>query len=606
MSHILASKLSSVRRKHVTVAAFTGVAAAVGAFLLLLAGSMLLDFFWSGAGLPWTARAALLAVNLAVVAWILLAAVFSPVLYGPDDDQIALMVEDAEPAFRTRLIASVQLSRPQAVPAGASASLTRAMIAQAESLAGPMDFTRVIKTDNLLRVVTVSLLILILTAGAFAWGGDVSKELLSRALLSNVPVPRKTRVVPVTANLLIARGDSVEILALADGVYPPDDKRTLHVKTIPQDKSQSANRQDFTLSPLKADPARLEQVKQVVRDSGRDEKAVKPLLDRLTREKDAAPLFAATVENVQEPFEYSIRLNDGESERFIVKVMPRPAITRVEAKQIYPAYTGRTTENKPLGDLTILQGSKLQLNIAVNKNLKRGDRQNFVHLIGTDKDLPLKLDDKNAQLLAGEIDLPKGTTGFSINLTDEYGLKSKDPAIYRVDLVPDKAPIVRIILPTRKEIPLVREGKQRIAFEAVDDFAIGSATLKYKIDDGPERNIKLNLQGKTPKSFPGAYDWKLAEVQPASATRPMLEGSVIEYWVEVEDTRTAEYGGPNKGVSEHYMIRVVTEPELRGILAARIADIGSGLRNAAEDQEAVANRVGLMLLERQPDQPQPK
>src|SRR5258708_20488317 len=119
--------------------------------------------------------------------------------------------------------------------------------------------------------------------------------------------------------------------------------------------------------------------------------------------------------------------------------------------------------------------------------------------------------------------------------------------------MPDKAPSVRIILPTRKEIPLVREGKQPIAFEAVDDSAIGSASLKYKVDDGVEREIKLNLQGKTPKSFPGAYDWKLAEVQAPSATKPMPEGSVIEYWVKVADTRTPDTAGPNNDAPDTYI-----------------------------------------------------
>jgi len=38
-------------------------------------------------------------------------------------------------------------------------------------------------------------------------------------------------------------------------------------------------------------------------------------------------------------------------------------------------------------------------------------------------------------------------------------------------------------------------------------------------------------------------------------------------------------------------------------MAARIADIGSGLRTAADDQEAVANKVGTLLLEKKPEAP---
>jgi hypothetical protein len=244
----------------------------------------------------------------------------------------------------------------------------------------------------------------------------------------------------------------------------------------------------------------------------------------------------------------------------------------------------------------------------VNKNLRRPTKDdptpNFVHLIGSDKDLPLAVDAADPKVLKGEIDIPKSTTGFSINLTDEQGLKSKDPAIYRIDLVPDKAPTVRILLPARKEVALVREGKQKIVFLATDDFAIGSAAIKFKLDDGPEQTIKLDLRGQHPKNFPGEYNWKIAEAQTKAATRPMTEGSVIEYWVEVEDTKDAANGGPNKGVSEHYMLRVVSEAELREILAIKIADIGSGLRTAVDDQEAAANKVKTILLDKQ-TAPQP-
>lgn len=602
MSEIIQTKLSSVRRKQVIVATVTGVAAALGAFVLLLSLSMLLDFWSSGSGLSFSARAALLAINLAAVAWILLYSVFGPVLYGPDDDEIALMVEDAEPAFRTRLIASVQLSRPGAVSAGSSTTLISAMIAQAESLAGPMDFARVVKTDRLMRIGGLCAAILVVGIATFVWGGEVTQDLLKRSLfLSDTPVPRKTAVIPITADLLIARGDNVELVALADRMIP--DEGIVYIKTTPEDSTEASRKQDFKMERVKIDAPRLDLTKHTINLSSRSPKQREAAAQKIQQLGVAAPLFAATVENVQESFEYHVKLNDGESETFKVKVLPRPAITKVEARQIYPAYTGHPIESRSLGDLTILQGSKLQLAITVNKDLRRPTKDdpnpNFVHLIGSDKDLPLAVDSADSKVLKGEIDIPKSTTGFSINLTDAQGLKSKDPAIYRIDLVPDKAPTVRILFPARKEVALVREGKQKIVFLATDDFAIGSAAIKYKLDDGLEQTIKLDLKGQHPKNFPGEYNWKIAEAQSKTATRPMMEGSVIEYWVEVEDTKDAVNGGANKGASEHYMLRVVSEAELREILAIKIADIGSGLRTAVDDQEAAASKVKTILLEKQ-------
>jgi hypothetical protein len=607
---ILHTKISAVRRKHAMVATAVGMTAALGAFVLLLAVGMLLDL-WVPNGLSFGARAALLAVNLAVVLWVILYATFGPILYGPDDDEIALLVEEAEPAFRTRLIASIQLSRPAGAAAavGASPSLIRAMIAQAESLAGPIDFTRVIKTDRLLRIAVLTTLIVLVGGAALVWGGEVSRELLKRAFLSNVPVPRKTRVLPITDDLLIARGDNVELSAMAEGVVPESGQLSI--------KTEGGRKQDFSMPRVTFDDARLKAARQTLAASKRDAKVTGAILSKL--DPKSANVFAATIDNVQEGFDYTVRLNDGLSQTFKVTVMPRPAITHVEARQVYPAYTGRPIESRPLGDLTLLQGSKLQLAITTNKNLHRttaGDAKagaaqaarempNFIHMIGSDKDIPLAVDDKNARMLTGEFAIPAGTTGFSINLTDEYGLKSRDPAIYRIDLLPDKPPAVRILLPTRKEVLLVRDARNQVVFEATDDFSIGEAAIKYKLDDGPEQSIPLDLKGQHPRSFRGEHDWKLSEIQSTAATRPMMEGSVIEYWVEVQDTKDAANGGPNKGVSEHYMIRVVSEAEKRAEMAARIADIGAGLRTATEDQEAVANKVGTILLEKKPAAPAP-
>jgi hypothetical protein len=601
MSQILQAKLSSVRRKHVVVALATGVSAALGVALLALAATMLLDYWLT---LSFTWRAAFLAVNVALVVCTLLYAGLGPIVFGPDEDEMALMVEDAHPAFRTRLIASVQLSRPNAVPAGASTSLVRAMIAQAESIARPMDFAGVVKTDRLVRIGAITLLIVVLGLAGFAWGGEASRALLQRAFLADVPIPRATRVLHVTGDLLAARGDAIEILALADGVVPSsDDRQKLYIRT------DAGRKTEYTLTRINLDAQKLDQIKQLLAYGTRDPRQTDAIRARLDSLKTDAPIFGVTIDNAQDSFAYTVRLNDGDSERpHKITVLPRPAVTKIQATQVFPAYTGLGAQPRQLGDLTILQGSRLQLSINTNKPLRRSAASptdlppNLVHLIGSNKDVPLTLAAGDGKQLTGDIDLPPGTTGFSIDLTDERGLRSKDPAVYRVDLVPDKAPTVRILVPTRKEVLLVREAKHRLVFEAADDYAIGKVTLKYKVDDGAEQGFPLDLKGQTPKSFTGEHPWQIAQVQPPSATRPVLEGSVIEYWIEVEDTRSlpgVANGGPNKGASEHYMIRVGTKEEVRAQLAARLADIGSGLRSATEDQEGLAGRVQTLLLERQ-------
>src|SRR5262249_30291442 len=136
----------------------TGAAMAATALVAGLALGMLLDWWLD---LPRWVRAAFLALDLAALVAILVYQILLPIFTGPDDDKIALMVEQAHPDFRTRLIASIQLSRPQAIPAGASVSLVRAMIAQAEGLAETIDFTRVIKTDRMIKLIMLAGLVLL-------------------------------------------------------------------------------------------------------------------------------------------------------------------------------------------------------------------------------------------------------------------------------------------------------------------------------------------------------------------------------------------------------------------------------------------------------------
>src|SRR5438552_49730 len=158
MSRILANKIASVRRKHALFAALRGASAMLGVAVLLLAVGMLLDWYIE---LPWRVRAAILAIDLTVLTYMFLTYVVAPVIWGPDEDEAALMVERERPEFATRLIASVQLGRPGAVPAGASSTIVNAMIRQTEQIADPLNFAEVIKSEPLIKVAALSMLIVL-------------------------------------------------------------------------------------------------------------------------------------------------------------------------------------------------------------------------------------------------------------------------------------------------------------------------------------------------------------------------------------------------------------------------------------------------------------
>src|SRR5262245_29708408 len=130
MSALLQNKLAHVRRRHNLVALLTGSCAAASSFLLLLALAALLD--WIS---PFTTpqRAALLAMNVAVTAYLILRRAIHPIRNSPDDEDLALRIEHHEPALRSRLISSIQFAQSDAGTI-TSPSLVQALLAETESL----------------------------------------------------------------------------------------------------------------------------------------------------------------------------------------------------------------------------------------------------------------------------------------------------------------------------------------------------------------------------------------------------------------------------------------------------------------------------------------
>ena len=564
MSQLLLSKISAVRTRHSSVAIATGAATAIAALVAGLTLGMLLDYWLD---LPRWIRAAFLAIDVSLLITVLVQTILIPIFTGPDDDQIALQMEEANPEFRTRLIASIQLSRPEAIPIGASASLVRAMVMQAESLADRIDFTRVVSTDRLMKISIVAALVLLTGLTSFVYGrrDGVSSDLLARAFLSNTPVPRKTRIDVPQGSFKIGRGDNAILMARARGMIPSGG--TIDVMF------DSGRRQTF---PLEVSP---------------NEKA----------------MFARTLENVQDSFSYRMNLGDSTSAWYQADVLVPPVVTHLECQQVYPAYTKLGTVGRSLGDLSILSGSRLILKVTTNNPIQldgTNDKPlNAVHLVNPEGVPPVKLtiDPNDPRQLTADVPMPPKTSGFSIWLNDTNGLKSRDPAVYRVDLVPDKDPTVRINYPERKEELVTRIATLEIGFDAADDFGLANLYLKYKIDDGPDQSIPLDINKPgqpLPRSLHKRYAWAISKLTPRSTTQPTLEGSNIEYWLEAEDNNNVT--GPGHGQSEHYSARVVSEAEKRAEILARLGASIQDVQRGVDDQEQLRTTLGDLILERKP------
>jgi hypothetical protein len=545
-SVVLGEKISAVRGRQVSVTAGTGAAIVVGAFVILLGVAMALDWWLDS---PLTARALTLLAIAGLAGYAAWRFVLLPILRQPDDDLVALQIERARPQFRSRLISSVQFARRGALPDGTAVSLARMTIAETEQMARTTDFTDIVPTRDLQKVTLWTVAVLALAIFAFLYGGDVTRDLLKRAFLSSTPVPRHTRVFVLAGEERIGRGDPIRIEAAARGVVPKTGRLVLRTK--------GRRPQEFVM------------------------------------ERGPSGNFARTIENVQDSFDFTVRLNDGVSKAHHVQVVPRPSAASVECEQVFPAYTGLPAMKRSLGDLSLLAGSQLKVKATATRDLV----QAVVRLAGLSNDVPARLNPQNPRELVAEFAIPpKGLTGFSIDMLDTAGMQSRDPAIYRIDVVPDRPPKVRVSYPDRREELVTRQAVQPIGFEAGDDFRISSVRLRYRVGESEEaeiRTIELDPGTNAVKQMKNVYPWSIRDFQP-----PLLEGTRIEFWIEVTDNN--DVTGPGVGATEHQLLRVVSENEKRADLLNRAGDFLGTINDVTGDQEKLNFTLGTFIYERGP------
>ncbi len=444
MSKVIQTKINAVRRKHAGVRA--GEAACLMASIVVgvLGVTMLIDWLFD---LPYLVRAALLSLHAATLMYILVRFVIWPLIKGPDDETVALWIERLYPESASRIISAVQFSRVELV--GMSPAMANACVAEAEEFIQPRECGEAVATDVLLKRLGIAMLVGVLGIGLLLWGGQNARDLLLRALaVPGIEVPRKTRVELITPpKLVVAKGDTIKIEAYARGIIPDDG--TLRV--------EYANKATAEFL-MKADPT----------DSAR---------------------FLIDIDNVQDGFTYRVLLNDGKSVEATVEAHARPAVASVDVQQYFPAYTKLQPAKRSTGDLTLLAGSRLGLRVIANKPVANTDavaqKHNRVKFEGSNVSYPLKRDASDPKVLyaadgsQNTIPLPEKATGMSVYLVDDLGLESKDPAVYRVEVIPDTAPQVKITYPEQREELVTERAKATVGFEMSDDFGVAKARIRY-------------------------------------------------------------------------------------------------------------------------------
>lgn len=463
-------------------------------------------------------------------------------------DDLALMVERAEPEFRGRLISAVQFANGQgAVPQAESDELVESLIRETERVARGHAFGSAIDYRPWRKALVACGIVL--TASLVIWfaSGAVIRVLLERQFFAETPIPRQTQISAIEFPQRVGVGDSIEILVRATGRLP--ERGSLSIRYA------SGMRQDLDLLPVGSN----------------------------------ADTYRATIEAVAESFTWKGRLNDARLTRQSVTAVHRPVVTGVSLTQFYPDFMNLQPSAHQPGDFHLFPGARAEIDILTNHPIASGT----LSLLGLDKALALApATGTPGDPLKATIEVPKADLkGFSIQLRDREGMEARDQVAFRISLATDSPPTIQLVEPRRAEETATPEAALLLGWKASDRFGIREFVLCRQLDgDETVHREVISISGETdPRDLSMEHVMNFAEVSPR-----LQIGSKLKLWVEAVDVNPATPAG----VSRPLQVSIITPEEKRRQLLGRVADALGRLESVATEQETLNGKLNEVIRQK--------
>ena len=529
---VLRNKLARTRFSILAVELARRIAITFSVLVTLLTSLLFLDLL---ADLDIQTRSLLLFSIITLTAVLTIWSLFSLITKWKNDETLALEIERKNKDFDSRLISSIQFAKRQAAfPENAPMSMIHNMILETKDASKKFNFLKIVNPKALTRA-TLIFFVIIITSGIWVYSEkDNIPILVKRALGEQIEIPRDTTIIEEPNISRVGIGDNIQM------TFKVKSKKT---------------------SELKANL-------NIEYNSGRN---VKVSLERTEKEPDT---YTGTIEDVPESFSFDAQIDDAKTKTLTVTAIERPTIKNISATQVYPEFTKQSPTNHVPGDFTFFPGSEVTINIESSKELDSGN----LKFLGLDNQMPLSVNEANKKEGVAKIKIPsQSLSGLSVSLTDSDEMDSKNNAIYKISLLTDLPPEIRITYPKRSEELVTRKATLLIKYEAIDRFGVNSINLKYKREENEIVTIPLMKEESSMKQISDSYEWNLGSLKTG-----LSEGDQIEYWLEASDQNIL---GLNISSSEKLSLKVVTPEEKRADLLGRTSDALGSVDEATNDQE---------------------
>ncbi len=304
------------------------------------------------------------------------------------------------------------------------------------------------------------------------------------------------------------------------------------------------------------------------------------------------------LEKAERDFTYRVQAGRETSDLHRITVWPPPRLVDPRVRLEFPAYTNQAPREISLGapdvQINAIVGTRATLRAGLNTPVKSARME----IDGSERG-KTKLDrgaDGGRLEIAWPMKSPEAAEARVV-LTHPIG-GDFDALRFPVNTLPDTAPKIHWLAPTRAELRLRPDDAFQFSWQATDDIGLAGAALEIEASPGGAGTMPLPLPDRIKRLVPAT--WR--------GDGEQTVGALLDRWpkardfrirIRVRDGRPQKFGGPNSGATEwkHIVIDRAAPSLARQELMAQDAET----KKTIEEARRNANEAHRYLVGQRPN-----
>jgi len=197
------------------------------------------------------------------------------------------------------------------------------------------------------------------------------------------------------------------------------------------------------------------------------------------------PVFGGIIQEVNSNLLYYIEYADQRTRDYKISIYEQPALTRADAKIIFPSYTKLPEKViKDTRQVSVVEGSQVILTFVLNKAVATAE---LVPKEGPS--LELIVDGEHPNVYTTSI-TAKENLRYELHLADAQGLRNEMPQRFMIDVHKNLPPELKTVFPNRDVVASSLE-ELSLKAEVSDDYSVTGYGLSYALAGGQIKDVTL-------------------------------------------------------------------------------------------------------------------